>query len=180
MEKIIEDLLRVMGENPKREGLKNTPKRVAEVYRFITSGYKLDIKKIVNNAIYKEEDNNMILLRDIEFFSMCEHHLLPFFGKCHIAYIPKGRILGLSKLPRIVDAYSRRLQVQERLTNQIAHEIDNLLKPSGVAIVIEAIHLCMMMRGVEKQNSKTVTSTVLGLFRNDPKTRAEFMSLIAR
>ena len=180
MEKLIEQLLKEIGENPKREGLKKTPARVAEVYRFLTSGYNADIKKIVNDAIYNEEDNNMVILRDIEFFSMCEHHLLPFFGKCHIAYIPDGKILGLSKLPRVVDVYSRRLQVQERLTNQIANEINSLLNPKGVAVVMEAIHLCMMMRGVEKQNSKTVTSTVLGIFRKDDRTRAEFMTLISK
>lgn len=180
MEKLIEQLLKEIGENPKREGLKKTPSRVAEVYRFLTSGYNADIKKLVNDAIYSEEDNNMVILRDIEFFSMCEHHMLPFFGKCHIAYIPDGKILGLSKLPRVVDAYSRRLQVQERLTNQIANEINNLLNPKGVAVVMEAIHLCMMMRGVEKQNSKTVTSTVLGVFMKDQRTRAELMTLLSK
>jgi len=180
MEHIIEELLKKIGENPMREGLRKTPKRVAEVYTFITSGYKENIDKIVNGAIFKEENNDMVILKDIEFFSMCEHHMLPFFGRCHIAYVPKGRILGLSKLPRIVDIYSRRLQVQERLTSQIAREIDRILNPSGVAVVMEAVHLCMMMRGVEKQNSRTVTSTVLGIFRKDSRTRAEFMSLIGK
>ena len=177
-EKIFEELIRKIGENPERDGLKETPRRVAELYKFLTRGYSENVDKIVNGAVYSEENNNMVIVKDIEFFSLCEHHLMPFFGKCHIAYIPNGKIIGLSKLPRIVDMFSRRLQVQERLTNQIANEINKILQPSGVAIVMDAAHLCMMMRGVEKQNSRAVTSTVLGIFRRDSRTRAEFMSLI--
>ena len=145
-EKIFEELIRKIGENPERDGLKETPRRVAELYKFLTRGYSENVDKIVNGAVYSEENNNMVIVKDIEFFSLCEHHLMPFFGKCHIAYIPNGKIIGLSKLPRIVDMFSRRLQVQERLTNQIANEINKILQPSGVAIVMDAAHLCMMMR----------------------------------
>ncbi len=180
MEKLVKEFLKEIGEDINREGLKRTPERVAEVWNFLSQGYKADINKIVNDAIYHEENNEMVIVKDIEFFSVCEHHLLPFFGKCHIAYIPDGKIIGLSKIPRIVDAFSRRLQVQERLTNQIAKELERILNPQGVAVVIDAAHLCMMMRGVEKQHSKIVTSAVLGYFRKDSRTRAEFMSLISK
>ena len=178
-EKIFEELIRKIGENPERDGLKETPRRVAELYKFLTRGYSENVDKIVNGAVYSEENNNMVIVKDIEFFSLCEHHLMPFFGKCHIAYIPNGKIIGLSKLPRIVDMFSRRLQVQERLTNQIANEINKILQPSGVAIVMDAAHLCMMMRGVEKQNSSATASAMHGVFKEDARTRSEFLTLIS-
>lgn len=180
MENLIKGLLLEMGENPEREGLLKTPKRVKEMYQYLTQGYREDPKKLINEAIYQQQYDEMILVKDIEVYSLCEHHLLPFFGKAHVAYIPNGKIIGLSKIPRLVDMFARRLQVQERLTVEIANVIQENLNPKGVAVVIEAQHLCMLMRGVEKQNSVAVTSEMLGRFRSDPKTREEFMSLIRR
>lgn len=179
-EKLISELLENLGENPGREGLLKTPARVAGMYEFLTKGYQQDIKSVLNGAIFKEKYSEMVIVRDIDFFSLCEHHLIPFYGKVHIAYIPNGKIIGLSKLPRIVEVFARRLQVQERLTQQIADTLYDNLNPDGVAVVIEARHLCMIMRGVEKQNSIATTSAMLGAFRNDVKTRSEFLTLINR
>jgi GTP cyclohydrolase I len=179
LEDLVRDILKAIGENPDREGLLKTPARVAKAYEYLTSGYKQDIKKVLNGAVYEEKYNEMVIVKDIDFFSLCEHHLLPFYGRCHVAYIPNGRILGLSKVPRIVEVFSRRLQVQERLTQQIADTLYDCLKPNGVAVVTEAKHLCMMMRGVEKQNSVATTSAMLGVFRDDEKTRGEFLRLIS-
>ncbi|MBI3996189.1 MAG: GTP cyclohydrolase I FolE [Candidatus Omnitrophica bacterium] len=170
-------LLHLMGENPSREGLRRTPLRVKQALQFFTSGYRQDPAKILNRSFDVKQDE-MVVVKDIDFFSLCEHHLLPFFGKCHVAYMPNQKILGLSKIPRLVDVFSRRLQVQERLTVQIAEAINVHLKPLGVACVMEASHLCMMMRGVQKQNAKAVTSSMLGVFRSSEKTRAEFLTLI--
>jgi GTP cyclohydrolase I len=167
-----------LGEDPNREGLLKTPQRVAEALAFLTQGYRLDPGKIINDALFTEDYEEMIVQKDIDFFSLCEHHLLPFFGKAHVAYIPHHKIVGISKLARLVDVYARRLQVQERLTNQIANTIMEKLDPLGVAVVIEAEHLCMRMRGVEKQNSMIITSTLLGAFRTRQETRSEFMNLI--
>lgn len=178
IEGLVAKLLEELGEEPGREGLLKTPARVASMYTFLTQGYNADIKKILNAAVFKEKYSEMVIVKDIDFFSLCEHHMLPFYGKCHIAYIPKGRIVGLSKMPRIVEAFARRLQVQERLTQQIADTLYDSLQPEGVGVVIEARHLCMMMRGVEKQNSVATTSAMLGSFRNDVKTRSEFLTLI--
>ncbi len=178
MEQQVRQLLLAIGENPDREGLKDTPGRVRRSMAFLTDGYTKDIHEVMGSAIFEENYDEVVLVRDIEMYSMCEHHMLPFFGKCHIAYIPDGKIVGLSKLPRIVDVFSRRLQVQERLTTQIAHALQDLLHPGGVAVVTEAFHLCMMMRGVQKQNSSTVASCMLGAFREDSKTRHEFLNLI--
>ena len=178
LEKNIAELLHLIGENPKREGLARTPQRVAKAYEFLTKGYHQDLKKILNDAVFTEKYDEMVIVKDIDFFSLCEHHMLPFYGKAHVAYIPTGKILGLSKIPRIVEIFSRRLQVQERLTQQIAETIFDVLEPDGVAVVIEAKHLCMMMRGVEKQNSVATTSAMLGSFRDDERTRAEFLHLI--
>ena len=169
--------LELLGEDPERDGLKNTPKRVANAMSYLTRGYSVDIAKIVGDAVFEEAHEHMVMVRDIELYSMCEHHMLPFFGKAHVAYIPDGRIVGLSKIPRLVDAFARRLQVQERLTDQVAQALEETLRPQGVGVVIEAYHLCMMMRGVEKQNSKTITSALLGTFRSDAKTRDEFLRL---
>jgi GTP cyclohydrolase IA len=177
-EEMVRKQLTLLGEDPAREGLLKTPGRVARSMAFLTRGYQQDARTIIGDAMFEEEHSNMILVRDIELYSMCEHHMLPFFGKAHIAYIPDGRIVGLSKLARVVDIFARRLQVQERLTVEIAQAITDVLKPRGVGVVIEAAHLCMMMRGVQKQNSTTVTSAVLGSFREDPKTRDEFLRLI--
>ncbi len=176
-EKLIRRELELLGEDPDREGLLKTPQRVANSMTFLTEGYSSSAEEVVGKGVFKEEHDNMIMVRDIELYSLCEHHMLPFFGKAHVAYIPNGKILGLSKIPRIVDVYARRLQVQERLTEQIADGLCRVVHPSGVGVVIEAYHLCMMMRGVQKQNSKTITSALRGAFREDPKTRDEFLRL---
>jgi len=178
MEDHIRSILKSIGEDPDREGLRKTPSRVAEALAFLTRGYRMDPDKVINDAVFTEDYEEMIVQKDIDFFSLCEHHLLPFFGKAHVAYIPRHKIVGVSKLARLVDVYARRLQVQERLTNQIAQTIMDKIDPLGVAVVIEAEHLCMRMRGVEKQNSLIITSTLLGAFRNRQETRAEFMNLI--
>lgn len=178
MEGIVRELLAALGEDPAREGLAQTPRRVARAYQFLTEGYRRDARSVVNEAVFAEEYNEMVIVKDIDFFSLCEHHLLPFFGKAHIAYIPQGRIIGLSKMPRIVDVFARRLQVQERMTQQIASTLYDALGPDGVGVVIEARHMCMMMRGVEKQNSTATTSAMLGSFRDDVRTRQEFLTLI--
>jgi GTP cyclohydrolase IA len=180
MQEIIRQLLAELGENPAREGLLDTPKRVEKALRFLTSGYTADIDATLNNALFSVDYNEMVIVRDIDFYSLCEHHLLPFFGKCHIAYIPKGRVLGLSKIPRLVDIYARRLQIQERMTSEIAETLRQKVDPLGVAVVMEATHLCMSMRGVEKQNSFAATSAMLGVFREDARTRMEFLELIKR
>ena len=177
-EDLVREMLQRLGEDPDREGLKQTPARVAKAMKFMTQGYKADPMEMINKALFSEKHESMILVRDIELYSMCEHHMLPFFGKAHIAYIPNGQIVGLSKLARVVDVFARRLQVQERMTDQIAQTMQCTLKPEGVGVVIEAYHLCMMMRGVEKQNSRTVTSSVSGSFRDDQKTRDEFLRLV--
>jgi len=179
-EAIINDFLAELGEDPQREGLRKTPDRVARMYEFLTKGYKQNIEEVMNGAVFEEKYSEMVIVKDIDFFSLCEHHLVPFFGKCHIAYIPNGRIIGLSKMPRIVEVYARRLQVQERLTQQIAETLFKYISPLGVAVVMEAQHLCMIMRGVEKLNSVATTSAMLGTFRNDQKTRSEFLTLIGR
>jgi GTP cyclohydrolase IA len=176
-EELVRRELQLLGEDPKREGLVRTPTRVAAALKWMTQGYGSSAEEVVGKGIFKEEHDNMIMVRDIELYSMCEHHMLPFFGKAHVAYIPDGKIVGLSKIPRIVDVYAQRLQVQERLTEQIAEGLCRVLKPAGVGVVIEAYHLCMMMRGVQKQNSKTITSALTGAFREDPKTRDEFLRL---
>jgi GTP cyclohydrolase I len=176
-EALVRRQLELIGEDPGREGLERTPARVAKSLRFLTQGYDTSAEEVVGKGVFKEDHDNMIMVRDIELYSLCEHHLLPFFGKAHVAYIPNGKIVGLSKIPRIVDVYARRLQVQERLTEQIAEGLCRVLNPSGVGVVIEAYHLCMMMRGVEKQNSKTITSALRGAFREDSKTRDEFLRL---
>ncbi len=178
MEKIIKELLLKIGEDPEREGLLETPNRVEKSLSYLTSGYKMDVGHLIESAVFNETCDEMVIVKDIDIFSLCEHHMLPFYGKAHVAYIPNGKIIGLSKIPRIIEVFARRLQVQERLTNQIAHALQNGLKPRGVAVVIEALHLCMAMRGVEKQNSVTITSSMLGGFKNDPRTRQEFLSLI--
>ena len=173
-------MLAELGEDPSREGLLDTPKRVEKALKFLTSGYAADVDATLNNALFSVDYNEMVIVRDIDFYSLCEHHLLPFFGKCHVAYIPQGRVLGLSKMPRLVDIFARRLQIQERLTNQIAQTICQKIDPLGVAVVMEATHLCMSMRGVEKQNSVAATSAMLGVFREDARTRMEFLELIKR
>ncbi len=178
LEEIYGALLEEIGEDPEREGLIKTPHRAAEALRYITQGYQQNLEEVINGAIFHEDSDNMVIVRDIEFFSMCEHHLFPFFGHASIAYIPNGRIIGLSKLARITDMFARRLQVQERLTVQIANAIQEVLEPKGVAVVVEAKHMCMMARGVEKQCSDMISSHVLGAFREDSATRAEFMNLI--
>lgn len=180
MEDLIVKLLENLGEDPKREGLIDTPKRVSNSLKYLTSGYSEDPIDILKKALFFEEYDEMVIVKDIEIFSLCEHHLLPFFGKCHVAYIPDKKIVGLSKIPRVVNVYARRLQVQERLTKQIANTINDVLQPKGVGVVLEALHLCMIMRGVKKQNSRIVTSFMLGLFRKNKSTRMEFMDLISR
>jgi GTP cyclohydrolase IA len=180
MQEIIRQLLAELGEDPSREGLLDTPKRVEKALAFLTSGYAADVDATLNNALFSVDYNEMVIVRDIDFYSLCEHHLLPFFGKCHVAYIPQGRVLGLSKIPRLVDIFARRLQIQERLTNQIAETVREKVDPLGVAVVMEATHLCMAMRGVEKQNSVATTSAMLGVFREDARTRMEFLELIKR
>jgi GTP cyclohydrolase IA len=176
--RLVAQLLKELGEDACREGLERTPERVENALRYLTSGYQMRVEEILNNALFVEEYDEMVVVKDIDFFSTCEHHLIPFFGKCHVAYVPYKRIVGLSKIPRLVEMYSRRLQVQERLTTQIATTLNEVLRPRGVAVVMEGVHLCMVMRGVEKQNSKAVTSAMLGSFRDRPETRAEFMELI--
>jgi GTP cyclohydrolase I len=171
-------LVTELGEDVSREGLAKTPERVAKAMRFLTSGYDQDIDEVINDALFTVDYSEMVIVKDIDFYSLCEHHLLPFFGRCHVAYIPRGRVIGLSKLPRLVEVFSRRLQVQERLTSQIAETVADKLDPLGVAVVIEATHLCMAMRGVEKQNSTALTSAMHGLFRTDARTRMEFLDLL--
>jgi GTP cyclohydrolase I len=180
MQDSIRQILMELGEDPTREGLVDTPKRVEKSLRFLTSGYAADVDAVLNNALFTVDYNEMVIVKDIDFYSLCEHHLLPFFGKCHVAYIPQGRVIGLSKIPRLVEIFSRRLQVQERLTNQIAETLREKIRPLGVGIVMEASHLCMSMRGVEKQNSVAVTSAMLGVFQHDARTRMEFLDLIKR
>jgi GTP cyclohydrolase I len=179
LEALVHEMLEIIGEDPEREGLLRTPHRVAKAWEFLTQGYEMDIETVLNGAIFEERYDEMVVVKDIDFFSLCEHHGLPFYGKAHIAYIPNGRIVGLSKLPRIVDVFARRLQVQERMTQQIAETIQKYLKPQGVAVVTEASHLCMMMRGVEKQNSATTASAMLGVFKTQSDTRSEFLNLIS-
>ncbi len=178
MQDLVRNLLVHLGEDPNREGLVNTPKRVERSLRFLTSGYGADIDHVLNGALFTVDYSEMVIVKDVDFYSLCEHHLLPFFGKCHVAYIPSDKVIGLSKIPRLVDVFSRRLQVQERLTNQIAETIRDKIAPLGVAVVMEATHLCMSMRGVEKQNSVAVTSAMLGVFRDNARTRIEFLELL--
>lgn len=178
MQDAVRRILETIGEDPEREGLKRTPRRVEQSLEFLTRGYSVDVEELINSAIYSEDTPDMIVVKEIELYSLCEHHLLPFFGKCHVGYIPKGKVIGLSKIPGVVDAYSRRLQLQERLTHQIANALWKQLQPTGLGVVVEARHLCMMMRGVEKQNSRMVTSCMLGLFRTRSRTRSEFLSFI--
>lgn len=180
VQNLIRKLLIEIGEDPRREGLVDTPKRVSSALEFLTEGYYADIDKLVNEACFAQDTSSMVVERDIEVYSLCEHHMLPFFGRCHIGYIPRGRVFGISKLARLVDMFARRLQIQERLTEQIAYAVKEAINADGVGVMIEARHLCMMMRGVEKQNSMFVTSSVLGVFRDNPATRQEFMSIIAR
>ncbi len=180
MQELVSRLLAELGEDPLREGLRDTPKRVEKSLRFLTSGYKADIDEVINNALFSVDYSEMVIVKDIDFYSLCEHHLLPFFGKCHIAYIPQKTVIGLSKIPRLVDVFARRLQVQERLTHQVAEVIEQKIAPLGVAVVMEGTHLCMAMRGVEKQNSLAITSAMLGAFRDNARTRSEFLELIRR
>jgi GTP cyclohydrolase I len=177
-EALVREMLEQIGEDPRRGGLLQTPARVEASLRWLTRGYGMSVDDVIGDALFEEEHENMILVRDIEIYSLCEHHLLPFFGKAHVAYLPNGRIVGLSKIPRVVEVFARRLQVQERLTDQVADAICRVLDPLGVGVVIEAYHLCMMMRGVEKQNSKTITSALRGTFRSDARTRDEFLRLV--
>jgi len=177
LQELVRRQLALLGEDPARQGLVQTPRRVADALRWLTRGYALDVREVIGGALFAEAHENMVLVRDIELYSLCEHHMLPFYGRAHVAYIPNGRIVGLSKVPRVVEVFARRLQVQERLTEQIAGALEEVLEPRGVGVVIEAAHLCMMMRGVEKQNSMTITSALRGAFRDDPKTRDEFLRL---
>ncbi|TAM81046.1 MAG: GTP cyclohydrolase I FolE [Acidobacteria bacterium] len=178
LEEAMRRALRELGEDPDREGLKETPQRVAKSLRFLTSGYRQDVKKVLNGAVYSVAYDQMVIVKDIEIFSLCEHHMLPFFGRCHVAYVPTEKVIGLSKIPRLVDVFARRLQIQERLTTEIAETIMETIKPQGVGVIIEAKHLCMIMRGVEKQNSVAVTSSMLGIFRDCDQTRSEFLRLV--
>jgi GTP cyclohydrolase IA len=178
MQELIKRLLIELGEDPGREGLVRTPQRVETALKFLTSGYQADVDAMLNDALFSVDYSEMVMVRDIDFYSLCEHHLLPFFGKCHVAYIPNGRVIGLSKIPRLVDIFARRLQLQERMTNQIAETIRTKISPLGVAVVCEATHLCMAMRGVEKQNSATTTSAMVGAFRDNARTRMEFLELL--
>ena len=178
MRNLVRALLAELGEDPMRDGLTRTPERVERALKFLTSGYESDVKTVLNGALFDVDYSEMVIVKDIDFYSLCEHHLLPFFGKCHVAYVPRDKVIGLSKIPRLVEVFSRRLQVQERLTNQIAETIRVTLKPLGVAVVLEATHLCMSMRGVQKQNSTAVTSAMLGVLRDDARTRMEFLELI--
>ncbi|MDD4627837.1 MAG: GTP cyclohydrolase I FolE [Candidatus Peribacteraceae bacterium] len=178
MENLYRDLLKKIGENPDREGLKKTPRRCEDAMKFLASGYGLSLEKVVNNALFKADTDGMIIVKDIECYSLCEHHMLPFVGKVHVGYIPDKKVIGLSKIPRVVDMFARRLQTQERLGQQICDALEKVLKPKGIGVVIEASHFCMMMRGVEKQHSTAVTSHVKGTFRKDPRTRQEFLRLV--
>ena len=178
MQKLFRDFLVKLGEDPEREGLRKTPERMEKAYHFLTSGYREDVKDILERAVFSEEYDEMVVVKDVDVYSLCEHHLLPFFGKCHVAYIPDGKIIGLSKIPRIIEVFSRRLQVQERLTTEISTAIAETIHPKGVAVVIEAFHLCMRMRGVENQNAYAITSSMKGIFRQDERTRLEFLHLI--
>ena len=178
LEAIVQKWLGLLGEDPEREGLQATPRRVASAFQYLTQGYRQNLEEILNGALFEEKYDEMVIVKDIDYYSLCEHHLLPFFGKAHVAYIPNGKIIGISKIPRIVDMFARRLQVQERMTTQIADALQNLLHPLGVAVVVEGQHLCMMMRGVEKQNSVMTTSAMYGAFRNRTSTREEFLRLI--
>jgi len=178
VEELTRELLARVGEDPRREGLLRTPQRVAKAWDFLTHGYRTDLDKLLNNAVFYEDCSEMVVVKDVEFFSLCEHHLLPFFGRAHVGYLPRGKVIGLSKIPRIIDMHARRLQVQERLTHQVAQTLMRVLEPAGVAVVLEARHMCMQMRGVEKQNSYATTSAMLGEFHDDQETRAEFMSII--
>lgn len=178
MKDLIHELIVQLGEDPLRDGLKKTPERVAEMLQFLTSGYRMELSEVVNGAVFEEKFDEMVAVKHIHFYSLCEHHLLPFFGVCHVGYIPDGRLLGLSKIPRVIDMFAKRFQLQERMTAQIAEAINEVLSPKGVGVVTEAYHLCMIMRGVQKQESKTVASAMLGGFRENPRTRAEFLSLI--
>lgn len=180
LESAFREVLDAVGEDPLREGLERTPGRVARAYDFLTSGYRADVKALINDAVFEESCDEMVIVKDIEIYSLCEHHLLPFHGRCHVGYLPKGRVIGLSKIPRLVDVFARRLQVQERLTTQIAECLQEALQPRGVAVVIDAVHLCMAMRGVAKQNSHAITSAMMGGFRTDRACRAEFMGLIGQ
>jgi GTP cyclohydrolase I len=175
---LIQEILAKLGEDPGRDGLARTPERVDKALKFLTSGYRMDIQKILNGALYEVKYDEMVVVKDIEFFSLCEHHMLPFFGKMHVAYLPKSRVIGLSKIPRIVDMFARRLQIQERLTQQVAQTIEQVIDPVGVGVICEARHFCMMMRGVEKQHSGAMTSAMLGAFRNRKETRDEFLALV--
>ena len=177
-EQLVHELLLLLGENPERDGLKRTPARFASSLQWLTRGYQMSVEDVIGDAVFEEKHENMILVRDIEIYSLCEHHMLPFFGRAHVAYLPNGKIVGLSKIPRVVEVFARRLQVQERLTDQVADALCAVLAPLGVGVVIEAYHLCMMMRGVEKQNSKTITSALRGTFRSDARTRDEFLRLV--
>ncbi|MGH9618433.1 MAG: GTP cyclohydrolase I FolE [Bryobacteraceae bacterium] len=176
----IEEVMRALGEDPEREGLARTPERVETALRYLTSGYSKDVREVVNGALFDVEYDEMVIVRDIEFFSMCEHHMLPFFGRMHVAYLPGEKVIGLSKIPRIVDVFARRLQIQERLTQQVAESIQDLVKPKGVGVICEARHFCMMMRGVEKQHSGAITSAMLGAFRDSKETRNELLSLVGQ
>ena len=178
IENLTKQLIEEIGEDPSREGLLKTPSRVSKAWSFFSGGYDQDLDKIINNAVFNEDATDMVVVRDVEFFSLCEHHLIPFFGRAHVAYLPNGKVIGLSKIPRIIDMFSRRLQVQERLTRQIAETVKEILDPIGVAVIMEGQHMCMQMRGVEKQNSLTTTSSMLGKFRESDRTRSEFLSII--